>query len=176
MLRAMDQETLQRHAWPPNHVHRLRELIAAEFSAGRAASALSQEFGVEITRDSAKQKARTIGLRFTSRAGRPATVEGSTEANGYHPETLQPDAGRDWRQRVSGFRLQPRPLPLDELRNVPARGEPRSIVDAPACGCRWPVSGWLEEGNARTPFCCADAAPGKPYCPDHAAIAYIAAA
>jgi len=46
----------------------------------------------------------------------------------------------------------------------------RSVVDLSAHTCRWPI------GDPREPgfhFCGAPSMPGKPYCQEHAAIAYV---
>lgn len=74
--------------------------------------------------------------------------------------------------------LKGRPSPIkrakEPRRQAPAAKEPepkiKSIVDLSAHTCRWPI------GDPREPdfhFCGAPALPGKPYCAEHAAIAYV---
>jgi len=49
----------------------------------------------------------------------------------------------------------------------------RSVVDLQANACRWPI------GDPREPgfhFCGRPALPGKPYCAEHAALAYVGSA
>ncbi|MFA7429502.1 MAG: GcrA family cell cycle regulator [Rhodospirillaceae bacterium] len=61
----------------------------------------------------------------------------------------------------------PRAKPA-EAKQPPAKI--RSVVDLSAHTCRWPI------GDPREPgfhFCGAPSAPGKPYCAEHAAIAYV---
>lgn len=56
---------------------------------------------------------------------------------------------------------------------APAKEPPkkiRSVVDLSAQACRWPI------GDPREPgfhFCGAPSIPSKPYCAEHAAIAYV---
>ncbi len=57
----------------------------------------------------------------------------------------------------------PRPVVPPALRAVAARTT-RSVP------CCWPIG---EPGTKTFRFCDADAASGKPYCPDHAQIAYV---
>lgn len=74
--------------------------------------------------------------------------------------------------------LKGRPSPIKRAKNSrqssPAPKEKdkkiRSVVDLSANTCRWPI------GDPREPgfhFCGAPTLPGKPYCAEHAAIAYV---
>lgn len=171
----MVDATPQPKLWEHNVVHRLRELIAEAFSAAAIAETLATETGHAVTRDMVSSKVRALGLQCAGRAGRPRTAgETSSAANGYHPETIKRDSGHMWRAQLWPRYERPLPLPLDELRMGP-RGYARAFADLePGC-CAWPVSDWLEEGTARSPFCCERVAPGRPYCRAHAAIAFLPA-
>ncbi|GEO79939.1 GcrA family cell cycle regulator [Pararhodospirillum oryzae] len=67
--------------------------------------------------------------------------------------------------------LKSRPSPIKRGAKE-AKPEPkiRSLVDLSAHTCRWPI------GDPRDPgfhFCGKPTLPGKPYCAEHAAIAYV---
>lgn len=168
--------------WSENAVHRLRQLVEQAFSADAAAAALSTETGHTFTRDSVKTKARGLGLTLQGRAGRR---EGSTDshsdaamwkAGGRNlPRVKEERAGQGWRSQGCGYDRHPIPLPVDELRYIPP-AKPRPFLDRPDSGCAWPAGGWLDRGTIHTQFCCETIEPGRPYCRDHARIAYEAVA
>jgi GcrA cell cycle regulator len=61
--------------------------------------------------------------------------------------------------------LEPRPSPVKTIPRM------RRVVEfAPASCCCWPVG---HPGDKSFHFCGAAPVPGKPYCAEHAAIAYI---
>ncbi len=66
--------------------------------------------------------------------------------------------------------LTGRPSPIKRTSPKPKKEKQLSLVDlGPNC-CRWPI------GDPRDPgfhFCGKKALPGKPYCPEHAAVAYV---
>jgi GcrA cell cycle regulator len=78
-------------------------------------------------------------------------------------------------------RAQPTALPAP-LGPAPAPAPPSAVVQsfperaAPRNGgtrtCCWPLG---EPGTPEFHFCCAEATPGKPYCAEHAAVAYVRA-
>lgn len=64
---------------------------------------------------------------------------------------------------------QPRPAAATAKEPEPKM---KTLVDLSANTCRWPI------GDPREPgfhFCGAPAIPGKPYCAEHAAVAYVGA-
>lgn len=77
-----------------------------------------------------------------------------------------------------------RPLVAAPELAVPRAAPPRRAVPAPATAvvrpfqrsggrsCCWPIG---EPGTPEFRFCTAEAIPGKPYCPEHAAVAYVKA-
>ena len=66
--------------------------------------------------------------------------------------------------------LPPRPSPV-KYRPAPPQPEPRPvIVDFPGQGCLWPVG---HPGEKDFHFCGGRQLTGKPYCAEHAAIAYV---
>jgi len=60
----------------------------------------------------------------------------------------------------------PRPPQTAVVRPFPS-GAPRAFGTRACC---WPLG---EPGTAEFRFCGCEAIPGKPYCPDHAALAYV---
>jgi GcrA cell cycle regulator len=56
------------------------------------------------------------------------------------------------------------------LVNVVARPQPAARPYARVVACCWPIG---EPGSRGFRFCDADSVPGKPYCPEHAAVAYV---
>jgi len=68
--------------------------------------------------------------------------------------------------------LKGRPSPIKRVTQPKPKQEPkiRSVIDLSAHTCRWPI------GDPREPgfhFCGKPAIPGKPYCSEHAAVAYV---
>ena len=68
--------------------------------------------------------------------------------------------------------LKGRPSPIKRVKQKQPKQDSRisSVIDLSAHTCRWP------EGDPKEPgfhFCGKPAIPGKPYCPEHAAIAYV---
>lgn len=68
--------------------------------------------------------------------------------------------------------LKGRPSPIKRGKPQRTKPEPkiRSVIELSAHTCRWPI------GDPREPgfhFCGAPALPGKPYCAEHAAVAYV---
>jgi GcrA cell cycle regulator len=56
------------------------------------------------------------------------------------------------------------------LVNVVARAQPQARPYARIVSCCWPIG---EPGSRGFRFCDAESLPGKPYCSDHAAVAYV---
>lgn len=66
--------------------------------------------------------------------------------------------------------LTGRPSPIKRTASKPKKAETASLVDlGPNC-CRWPIGDPRDEGFH---FCGRKTLPGKPYCAEHAAIAYV---
>lgn len=68
--------------------------------------------------------------------------------------------------------LKGRPSPIKRVKQKQPKQDSRisSVIDLSAHTCRWPVGDPKEPGFH---FCGKPAIPGKPYCPEHAAIAYV---
>ena len=62
--------------------------------------------------------------------------------------------------------------PVQPLAAVPAapRVQAPSRIYARTIACCWPIG---EPGSKKFHFCCEDSVPGKPYCTEHAKLAYV---
>jgi GcrA cell cycle regulator len=60
------------------------------------------------------------------------------------------------------------PAPMHAPR--PAQSAPKRVVELSAHGCRWPIG---HPGDSDFHFCTDRALVGKPYCAEHAALAYV---
>ncbi|MFB9971162.1 GcrA family cell cycle regulator [Pseudoroseomonas cervicalis] len=82
------------------------------------------------------------------------------------------DAGPGHRPRHAGAELAA-PLRPRRRRATPAPGAVvRPFQRSGGRSCCWPIG---EPGTPEFRFCTAEAIPSKPYCPEHAAIAYVKA-
>lgn len=101
-----------------------------------------------VSKNAVVGKAHRLGLK-----GRPSPIKrAGTPATAAAPGTPAKPA-------------KPKPA---EAKQPPAKI--RSVVDLSAHTCRWPI------GDPREPgfhFCGAPSLPGKPYCAEHSAIAYV---
>ena len=130
---------------------------------------------------------RTTAQRPAARAGtarlEPARAPGHSE-----PVRLVPDTPSAMARDFSGFSSEPvqrrsnvtpirRPVPVPEARDTAAdndtgayrslgRSEPRRR----GLACCWPLG---EPGTKQFRFCGGDPIPGKPYCTEHAQLAYV---
>jgi GcrA cell cycle regulator len=67
--------------------------------------------------------------------------------------------------------LKSRPSPIKRTKKkLPVETKVKSIIDLGPNTCRWPHGDPKEPGFH---FCGKRSIPGKPYCPEHAAIAYV---
>ena len=151
--------------WTDETIARLRELWAE----GHSTAEIGRRMG--ISKNAVVGKAHRLNL-----VARPSPIRRDGERP--PPRPAMP-------RRVTGPTLPPlaaaavvsvspvaRPIP------VPARPEPAKphvVRPVPtytprAQTCCWPLG---EPGTPTFRFCDAGAIPGKPYCPEHAAIAYV---
>ncbi|WP_278247650.1 GcrA family cell cycle regulator, partial [Teichococcus deserti] len=64
------------------------------------------------------------------------------------------------------------PAPPRRLPPAPPIAVVRPFQRSGGRSCCWPIG---EPGTPDFRFCTAEAIPGKPYCPEHAAVAYVKA-
>ncbi len=154
--------------WTEETIERLRALWAE----GLSTAEIGRRMG--ISKNAVVGKAHRLNL-----PARPSPIR--RDANGGTPRPPAP-------RRITGPTLPPlatsQAVPLPEPPRValppkpidaaPALPKPALRPLAPRLGrsvaCCWPIG---EPGTPSFRFCDADAAQGKPYCADHAAVAYV---
>ncbi len=99
-----------------------------------------------ISKNAVVGKAHRLGLK-----GRPSPIKRDTAGEG----------------GVAGEVAKPKPKAKAK---PPEPKKIRSLVDLSANTCRWPIGDPKEAGFH---FCGGNAMSGKPYCAEHAAIAYV---
>lgn len=137
-----------------NHksIARLRELWATGESASKIGAAMG------ISKNAVVGKAHRLNLPSRPsciiRDGKPRApkVERLSKPGDYSVNTVVPV------ERVRELAAQPAP---DVVR------APRNYAAKP---CAWPIG---HPGTAEFHFCAGHAEPGRPYCADHVAIAYV---
>lgn len=151
--------------WTDETIARLRELWAE----GHSTAEIGRRMG--ISKNAVVGKAHRLNL-----AGRPSPIRRDGGEGAARP--LAP-------RRVTGPTLPPlgtSPPPVPQPRPAASvavlRPEPvKPVVVRPVAmrslrsqSCCWPLG---EPGTRSFRFCDAEATPGKPYCTDHAAVAYV---
>jgi len=101
-----------------------------------------------------------------ARSRPPRRVSGPTLPPLTCTRAVLPDASPAMVAPVAGTAAAARPA----LVNVMARAQPQARPYARIVSCCWPIG---EPGSRSFRFCDAESVPGKPYCPDHAAVAYV---
>ena len=152
-------------AWTDDRVDRLRDL----WGKGLSASQIAAQLGDGITRNAVIGKAHRLGLE-----GRPSPIRGGGSGIRVrrrirkpvlpsHPQTVT-EAERRGRSRL-----------VDQTPSEPPLEIPTASVrkdGAPGKGprCLWPIG---DPGDPDFRFCGHTARPGRPYCNEHCAVAYI---
>jgi GcrA cell cycle regulator len=155
--------------WTEETIERLRALWAE----GLSTAEIGRRMG--ISKNAVVGKAHRLNL-----PARPSPIRRDANAGAPRPPTPR---------RVTGPTLPPlatsQAAPLPELPRAPLAAKPIPPEPVPApkpalrpvtprigrsVACCWPIG---EPGTSSFRFCDADAAPGKPYCADHAAVAYV---
>ncbi len=152
-------------AWTDDRVDRLREL----WGKGLSASQIAAQLGDGITRNAVIGKAHRLGLE-----GRPSPIRGGGSGIRVrrrirkpvlpsHPQTVT-ESERPNRTRLADQTPSEPPLEIPTAsgrKDGPAGKGPR---------CLWPIG---DPGDANFRFCNRPAKPGRPYCAEHCAVAYI---
>jgi len=150
-------------AWTDERVAMLREL----WSKGLSASQIAVQLG-GVSRNAVIGKAHRLGLESRpspirgggsgSRSRRNRAISRALEARALRGTMADEEIGGEPLLPASGERVVEQPLA------PPAR--PISDVKE----CLWPLG---DPGDAGFDFCGKETAPGRPYCTDHCAMAYI---
>jgi GcrA cell cycle regulator len=101
-----------------------------------------------------------------ARARAPRRISGPTLPPLTCTRAVLPEAGPAMAQAAGVAVAVQRPA----LVNVVARAQPQARPYARIVSCCWPIG---EPGSRGFRFCDAESLPGKPYCSDHAAVAYV---
>ena len=152
--------------WTDETIARLREL----WSEGHSTAEIGRRMG--ISKNAVVGKAHRLNL-----AARPSPIR--RDGGGTPPRPASP-------RRISGPTLPPlaaavvQPLAAPPVRPVPVvrveAPKPQPVVRPVITrtlrpqSCCWPLG---EPGTRSFRFCDAEATPGKPYCSEHAAVAYV---
>lgn len=170
--------------WAPEHVQMLRDLAAAGETGSAIAARLCAAGRAGTTRNAVLGQVDRLGLRLGAgrAAAKPRAVERRVvERRQPAPQAQSPRpaaaATRDVRPPTPRAEISSReaspaivataPVPAPLV--APAGGVPFLAVGA--TGCRWPLAGQ----GAGMRVCGGAAAPGRPYCPAHIALAYVPA-
>lgn len=153
--------------WSEETIARLRELWAE----GHSTAEIGRRMG--ISKNAVVGKAHRLNLTARpspirrdgeTAAPRPATprrVVGPTLPPLSAPPLAGPSAPEP-RLSAAPVRAAPEPVRAAVVRPVPVRSRTQT--------CCWPLG---EPGTPSFRFCDCEAMPGKPYCAEHAALAYV---
>jgi GcrA cell cycle regulator len=147
--------------WTAEAIERLRALWAE----GHSTAEIGRRMG--ISKNAVVGKAHRLDL-----PARPSPIR--REAPGTAPRNV----ARPPRPAVAPRMTLPQAAPLPVAAPVAAAPVPPPVVVRPfqrfraAKSCCWPIG---EPGQPGFRFCTAEAMAGKPYCAEHAAIAYVKA-
>ena len=176
-------------SWTDDRVSMLREF----WGQGLSANQIAQRIG-GVTRNAVIGKAHRLGLD-----GRPSPIKAGTPGSAARVRPA-PAAKRVPVPRIK-FKVALRRSPTPAQGGAPVAGQPPVAGRAPVAGrfvaatrgavsaaqfgpssalryvvraggqaCKWPHG---DPGDADFHFCGAPAADGRPYCPEHCAIAYV---
>jgi GcrA cell cycle regulator len=143
--------------WTPESIDQLR----AFWAEGHSTAEIGRRMG--ISKNAVVGKAHRLNLD-----ARPSPIRRDAEAAG-RPAVAQPrrlPASPASAREVAPVRR------LEQPGNHPAGGVVRAFPRASMRSCCWPLG---EPGTPEFRFCVAEAIGGKPYCQEHAAVAYVKA-
>ena len=154
--------------WKPEWIDALKGLMAAEWSSGRAAQKLNEQFCTAFTRSAIIGKCHRAGIQMmASKGGGRAGPKGGPSQRKVKPKVATTPQGKAEAimQRLPRFPpVQPQfvadPLPPGAV----------ALVDLSENGCRYPSG----DGTVESPFMFCNRArlDGLPYCSHHARVAF----
>jgi len=159
--------------WAEETIVRLREL----WSEGHSTAEIGRRLGV--SKNAVVGKAHRLDL-----SARPSPIRREGDASPAHRAVLRRSAGPTLPPLpctgIGGAAAPPMPPPLrasaPAMAPRPAPPPPRVQPPPPprpygrVITCCWPIG---EPGTRSFRFCDAESVPGKPYCGDHAQLAYV---
>ncbi len=152
--------------WTEESIARLRELWAE----GHSTAEIGRRMGV--SKNAVVGKAHRLDL-----AGRPSPIRREGDAEPPQATVVRRMTGSTLPPLAAAAPVPP-PPPLPRPATALARAEapkPQVVLSVPARAprahtCCWPLG---DPGTRSFRFCDAGAMPGKPYCGEHAAVAYV---
>ena len=156
-----------RMEWTAKSIDQLRALWAE----GHSTAEIGRRMGV--TKNAIVGKAHRLDL-----PARPSPIRKVEAAGGAPMPRRKPAAVREAAPAVAAAAVravpqaspQPAPRPAVPPAPVVASAQVSHFPRASLRSCCWPIG---EPGQREFRFCGCEAAPGKPYCAEHAAIAYV---
>jgi len=148
--------------WTEERVRLLREMWAQGLSASQIAHRLGG-----VTRNAVIGKAHRLGLE-----GRPSPIKGTPGAPRPRPRAAAKRALAE-REAAAAPAIAKTPMPAEQpaaSRPIAPPAPPRQAKPGEGPACLWPLG---DPGDADFHFCDALAVPGRPYCAEHCAVAYI---
>jgi GcrA cell cycle regulator len=139
--------------WGPDAIETLRALWAE----GLSTAEIGRRMGV--SKNAVVGKAHRLNL-----PARPSPIR-RDGAPSPRPPAPRPIVARPIAPRPVRPATPPPPPPP-----APRPAPPRHVSRAGARSCSWPIG---EPGTRGFHFCGCEALPGKPYCAEHAAVAYV---
>jgi GcrA cell cycle regulator len=145
------------------------DLLRALWAEGHSTAEIGRRMGV--TKNAIVGKAHRLDLPARPSPIRKLDATGATPAPRRKPAPTREAAPPAAAIGRAPPQPQPRPAPPLPIPSAPvASAQVSHFPRASLRSCCWPIG---EPGQREFRFCAAEAAPGKPYCADHAAIAYV---
>jgi len=152
--------------WTDETIARLRELWAE----GHSTAEIGRRMG--ISKNAVVGKAHRLNL-----VARPSPIRRDGESAPHRPAAPRRVTGPTLPPLTAAAPMAPvapvaRPMPVQARQEPPKPHvvRPVAIYTPRPQSCCWPLG---EPGTSSFRFCDAVAMPGKPYCAEHAAIAYV---
>ncbi|MFZ5667944.1 MAG: GcrA family cell cycle regulator [Pseudomonadota bacterium] len=155
--------------WPAGAADDLKAMYLAGKSASQCALAINDSHGLAVTRNAVIGKVARMGLVRTREAARIAATVNRPKAA--KPKAVRPVlkiAGRPGAEMVFDGGEPPPPKARATEVDPTIASEPRNWTTRRFGECAWPVDG----SGADTRSCCNRALAEKPYCREHAQVAY----
>ena len=143
------------------------DLLRALWAEGHSTAEIGRRMG--ITKNAIVGKAHRLDL-----PARPSPIR-KGEAGGAQPTPRRKPSIREAAATPSRAAVQAPPPPPPQVPAPAAVASPAAVRPFPRASfrsCCWPIG---EPGTREFRFCAAEADPGRPYCADHSAIAYVRA-
>lgn len=149
------------------------DLLRGLWAEGHSTAEIGRRMGV--TKNAIVGKAHRLDLPARPSPIRKQEVNGVPVAPRRKPSRDEAPASAERSPPMTRETVSPQPAvakaPAAPANGAPAAGaQVRYFPRASLRSCCWPIG---EPGQREFRFCSAEATPGKPYCPDHVAVAYV---